>query len=55
MKKRVGEGTGKIRYLKYRISEALEITLKKQSNNNYPTHNQLAKIVKKIKIVERVL
>ena len=28
-KKRVGEGTSKILYLKYKISEALEIKLKK--------------------------
>ena len=39
------EGTSKIWYLKYKISEDLEIKLKKMQHN-YPTHNQLAKIDK---------
>ena len=47
MKERVGKGSRTIWYLKYRISEALEITLTKW-HNNYPTHNQLAKFVKGI-------
>ena len=45
-KKKKGQGTSKIWYLKYRISEALERNLRKQCNSNYPTHNQLTKIVK---------
>ena len=39
--KKVQEVSSKMCHLKYRISEALEITLKKQCNNNYPTHNEL--------------
>ena len=31
--------------MKYRISEALVVKVKKQCNNNYPTYSQLAKIV----------
>ena len=45
MRKGVGEGNSKIWDLKYKISEDLEIKLKK-CNNNYPTHNQWAKIAK---------
>ena len=47
MKERVGKGSHTNWYLKYSISEALEITLTKWYNN-YPTHNQLAKFVKGI-------
>ena len=44
--KRVGGVISKIWYLKFKISEALEIKLEKKCKNNFPTHNQLAKIVK---------
>ena len=44
--KRVGEGNGKIWDLKYKISEDLKIKMKKKWYNNYPIHNQQAKIAK---------
>ena len=48
MKKGVREGSSKIWYLEYKISEALVVKLKKQCNNNCPTNRQLAKVVKGI-------
>ena len=45
MRKGVGEGNSKIWDLKYKISEDLEIKLKK-CNNNFPIHNQRETIAK---------